>query len=45
MKILIQKEYKKIYIKSNKIMGAIVIGDTKRSPLLKSAIEKEIAIK
>lgn len=35
------KEYKKIFIKDNKIVGAIVIGDTKKSPLLKSAIEKE----
>lgn len=36
------KEYKKIFIKNNKIVGAIVIGDTKKSPLLKSAIEKGI---
>ncbi len=25
-------------------MGAIMIGDTKKSPLLKSAIEKEISL-
>ncbi|AKN32622.1 pyridine nucleotide-disulfide oxidoreductase [Clostridium carboxidivorans P7] len=36
------KEYKKIFIKNNKVVGAIVIGDTKKSPLLKSSIEKEI---
>lgn len=36
------KEYKKIFIKDNKIVGAIVIGDTRKSPLLKSAIEKEV---
>ena len=38
------KEYKKIFIKNNKIMGAIMIGDTKKSPLLKSAIEKETSL-
>ena len=36
------KEYKKIFIKNNRIVGAIVIGDTKKSPLLKSSIEKKI---
>ncbi|WP_298842744.1 NAD(P)/FAD-dependent oxidoreductase [Clostridium sp.] len=36
--------YKKIFIKSNKIIGAIVIGDARRSPLLKSAIEKELPL-
>ncbi|MEG1255529.1 FAD-dependent oxidoreductase [Clostridium sp.] len=36
------KVYKKILIKNNNIVGAIIIGDTKKSPLLKSAIEKEI---
>ena len=34
------KNYKKIFMKNNNIIGAIVIGDTKRSPLLKVAIEK-----
>lgn len=38
------KEYKKIFIKNNKIVGTIVIGDTKKSPLLKSSIEKEINV-
>lgn len=38
------KSYNKIFIKNNKIIGAIVIGDTKRSPLLKSAIEKGITL-
>ncbi|MBZ9685423.1 FAD-dependent oxidoreductase [Clostridium estertheticum] len=33
------KRYKKIFIKDNVVIGAVVIGDTKRSPLLKSAIE------
>ncbi|KMT21166.1 NAD(P)/FAD-dependent oxidoreductase [Clostridium cylindrosporum] len=37
-------EYKKIFIKNNKIVGAIVIGDTRKSPLIKSAIEKEILL-
>ena len=36
--------YKKIFIKNNNIVGAIVIGDTKKSPILKSAIEKEIKL-
>lgn len=36
------KEYKKIFIKDNNIVGAIVIGDTKKTPLLKNAIEKKI---
>ncbi|WP_152753227.1 NAD(P)/FAD-dependent oxidoreductase [Clostridium estertheticum] len=36
--------YKKIFIKNNKIIGAIVIGDARRSPLLKSAIEKELPL-
>ncbi|MCB2295880.1 FAD-dependent oxidoreductase [Clostridium algoriphilum] len=38
------KIYKKIFIKNNKVIGAIVIGDMKRSPLLKSAIEKGIPL-
>ncbi|MBZ9624188.1 FAD-dependent oxidoreductase [Clostridium sp. FP2] len=38
------KIYRKIFIKNNKVIGAIVIGDMKRSPLLKSAIEKGIRI-
>ncbi|MCB2309720.1 FAD-dependent oxidoreductase [Clostridium tagluense] len=38
------KIYRKIFIKNNKVIGAIVIGDMKRSPLLKSAIEKGIKI-
>jgi nitrite reductase (NADH) large subunit len=38
------KIYKKIFIKNGKIIGAIVMGDMKRSPLLKSAIEKGITL-
>ncbi|MBZ9685414.1 hypothetical protein G9F72_003490 [Clostridium estertheticum] len=38
------KGYKKIFIKDNNIIGAIVIGDTKRSPLLKSAIKSGITL-
>lgn len=38
------KEYKKIFINNNNIVGAIVIGDTRKSPILKSAIEKEIKL-
>jgi nitrite reductase (NADH) large subunit len=33
--------YKRIFLKDYKVVGAIVIGDAKYSPLLKSAIEKE----
>jgi nitrite reductase (NADH) large subunit len=36
--------YRKIFIKDNKIIGAIVIGDTKISPILKRAIENEVNI-
>lgn len=36
------KDYKKIFIKDNKIIGSIVIGDTKISPILKRAIEEAI---
>jgi len=38
------KKYKKIFIKDNMIIGAVVIGDTKKSPLLKSAIENGIVL-
>jgi nitrite reductase (NADH) large subunit len=34
--------YNKVYIHNNKVIGAIVIGDIKHSPALKTAIEKEI---
>lgn len=37
-------QYMKVYIRDRKIVGAIVIGDTKQSPILKSAIEKEISL-
>ena len=37
-------QYIKVFIKDNKIIGAIVIGDTKRSPIFKAAIEKEISL-
>ena len=48
-KVLVEEDtnsklYKKIFLKNNKIIGAIVIGDKKRSPLLKTAIEKEITL-
>jgi nitrite reductase (NADH) large subunit len=33
--------YKRIFINEEKIVGAIVIGDTKKSPILKSAIESQ----
>lgn len=33
--------YKRIFIRNNKVVGAIVIGDTKKSPILKAAIEKQ----
>ena len=38
------KTYKRIFIKDNKIIGAIVIGDTKKSPILKTAIEGEVSL-
>jgi len=38
------KIYKKIFMKNNQVIGAIVIGDMKRSPLLKSVIEKGTAL-
>ncbi len=37
--------YTKISIKDDRIIGAIVIGDTKRSLLLKSAMEKGVPVK
>jgi nitrite reductase (NADH) large subunit len=37
-------QYTKVFINDNKIVGAIVIGDTKRSPIFKKAIEKEISL-
>jgi len=37
-------QYMKVLVRDRKIVGAIVIGDTKRSPILKSAIEKEISL-
>lgn len=36
--------YKRIFIKNDRIIGAIVIGDTKKSPALKTAIEKEVSL-
>jgi len=38
------KTYKRIFIKDNKVIGAIVIGDTKKSPILKSAIEGQVSL-
>ncbi len=37
-------KYIKVFIRDNKIIGAIVIGDMKRSPIFKTAIEKEISL-
>lgn len=36
--------YKRIFIKDNKIVGAILIGDVKNSTLLKSSIEKKVEL-
>lgn len=33
--------YKRLFIKDNKIVGAIVIGDTKKAVAIKAAVEKE----
>lgn len=38
------KTYKRIFIRDKKIIGAIVIGDTKKSPILKTAIEGEVSL-
>lgn len=35
-------KYQKIFINNNRIVGAIVIGDIKKSPILKTAIERDI---
>ena len=40
-----EKIYNKVFIKDNKVIGAIVIGNIKYSPILKTAIEKEICLK
>ena len=37
-------QYIKVFIRDSRIIGAIVIGDTKRSPIFKSAIEKETSL-
>ncbi len=37
-------QYIKVFIRESKVVGAIVIGDTKRSPIFKTAIEKEISL-
>lgn len=42
--ILDELSYKRLFIKDNKIIGAILIGDTKQSSLLKNLIEKEIIL-
>jgi nitrite reductase (NADH) large subunit len=39
-----ERTYSKIFIKDNLIIGAIVIGDIRKSPVLKKAIEQEIDI-
>jgi len=33
--------YKRLFIKDNKIVGAIVLGDTKKAVSIKAAVEKE----
>lgn len=38
------KVYNKVFIKDDKVIGAIVVGSIKSSPALKSAIEKDINI-
>ncbi len=38
-------QYQKIFINNNKVIGAIVVGDIKKSPILKTAIEKEIDLR
>ena len=48
-KVLIDEDinsqiYKKIFMKNNQVIGAIAIGDMKRSPILKSSIEKGIVL-
>ncbi len=40
----VQNTYMRIFINNDRIIGAIMIGDTSKSPLLKSAIEKPICI-
>jgi nitrite reductase (NADH) large subunit len=37
-------QYIKVFIRESRIVGAIVIGDTKRSPIFKAAIEKESSL-
>lgn len=37
-------QYMKVFIRDSRIVGAIVIGDTKRSPIFKIAIEKETSL-
>jgi nitrite reductase (NADH) large subunit len=36
--------YRRIFIKNNHMIGAILIGDTSKSPLLKTAIEKKLPL-
>lgn len=47
--ILVEKEsdkhsYRKVFFREGKVIGAIVVGDTKSSPALKGAIEKGIQL-
>lgn len=37
--------YSKVYIKNSKVVGAIVIGNMRYSPILKTAIEQELYLK
>jgi nitrite reductase (NADH) large subunit len=39
------KSYKRLFFENNRIIGAIAIGDTKKSPVIKAAIENETLIK
>lgn len=39
-----ENSYKRLFIKDNYLKGAIVIGNTRLSPVLKSAIEKKISL-
>jgi nitrite reductase (NADH) large subunit len=38
------RTYKKIFIDNHRIVGAIVIGDTKKSPIIKAAVENEVSL-
>ncbi|HBE78400.1 MAG TPA: NAD(P)/FAD-dependent oxidoreductase, partial [Firmicutes bacterium] len=39
-----KKTYRRIFIKNQIVIGAIIIGDTSKSPLLKTAIEQKLPL-